>query len=357
MGTYTASIIMTCFSMLVLIFLAKGGTTLTKTAKRGTIISAALIMLCSASECIGVMLDGADPSFRILHIIAKIIELSVTPVIPAVFANAFFPIKAKKAAVVFFAVHGAVEVLSAFLGITFYVDEQNVYHHCTFYAAYYAAIAVGVIFLAVSVVMFNLSYQGRHKAPLYLLVAFVLTGVSVQAVNESIRVVWLTVAFGIILFYIYYCSTILHVDGLTGLMNRRSYDNRIQNEHNRVGILFFDVNNFKGINDQYGHQFGDKCLISVSKAIRTAYGKDGLCYRIGGDEFCVILDKRIQRVDELNAAFDNAMAKRRAKESRLPTVSVGYSVFEPESMTFKDAISAADMNMYQVKNKAKAEQK
>ena len=51
----------------------------------------------------------------------------------------------------------------------------------------------------------------------------------------------------------------------------------------------FDVDNFKQINDHYGHVQGDVCLAEIAECIKKVYANDGYCYRTGGDEFCVLL--------------------------------------------------------------------
>ena len=141
---------------------------------------------------------------------------------------------------------------------------------------------------------------------------------------------------------------ILQVDALTGLLNRKSYDSRIRTEKHRAVVLFFDINNFKSINDSYGHSFGDMCIKSVGKALKSAYGRAGLCYRIGGDEFCVIIDRHIYTADisELNSEFIRLIEKSREKDSRMPTVAMGSAVFEPKRNRLADAISEADSQMY-----------
>ena len=53
-------------------------------------------------------------------------------------------------------------------------------------------------------------------------------------------------------------------------------------------VFLFDVDAFKAINDTYGHQYGDECLHTIAAAIRETFSSVGLCYRIGGDEFCVL---------------------------------------------------------------------
>lgn len=354
MSTYIACITMAVFSMLILMFFTFSNYTVSKSARRGIIASAVLIMCCSAAECLGVLLDGADPCLRWLHMAVKFAELAVAPFIPIVFANAFQPSKLRKACFILLAIHAAVQFLSIFFGITFYVDENNVYHHCALYDIYYVAIAVCAAYMVYSIAMFGKRFQHLDKAVLAMIVTFVVAGVACQALDEAIRIVWLVVAIGTILFYIYYCTIIIQVDGLTELMNRSTYERRITSQRRRAGILFFDVNDFKDINDKYGHQFGDECLCAVAKALKIAYGKSGLCYRIGGDEFCVILDRRIDLVQELNADFNSAMEKMRAKEPRLPSVSIGNSLYEPGSMTFQEAIANADAHMYEVKKQSKA---
>lgn len=355
MTTYIACIAMAVFSMLILILFTLRNFTVSDSARRGIIISAILIIVCSSAECLGLLLNGAAPDLRIPHMIVKFTELSVAPFIPIVFANAFQPHRSRRIFFIVQAVHAAVQFLSMFFGITFYVDENNIYHHCTFYDVYYVAISASAVFMMYAIAKFGKRFQSQNKTVLVMIVVFVVAGVTCQALEESIRIVWLTVAIGTILFYIYYCTVIIQVDALTELMNRSAYERRVRSEQKRVGILFFDVNDFKTINDKFGHQFGDESLSAVAKSLRKAYGKDGVCYRIGGDEFCVILNRHIDSVKELDLDFQNAMAKMRLKESNLPTVSIGFSVFEPGSMTFQEAIAKADAQMYEAKKTSKAE--
>lgn len=354
MNIYIACIGMTVFSMLILILFSFRNFTVSLSAKRGIIFSAVLVIVCSSAECLGLLLDGAAPSFRIPHMIVKFIELSVTPFIPIVFANAFQPHKSRLVFLIMQAVHALIQFLSIFSGITFWVDENNVYHHCAFYDNYYIAVAASTAFMLYSIAMFGRRFQSQNKTVLAMIALFMATGVTCQAVNESIRIVWITVAIGSILFYIYYCTVMIQVDALTELMNRNAYERRVKSEQRRVGILFFDVNDFKKINDKYGHQFGDESLREVAKALRKVYGKFGLCYRIGGDEFCVILTKRIESAQELDLDFSSMIAKNRLKEPRLPSVSTGFSIFEPGKMTFQEAIANADANMYEAKKRNKA---
>jgi diguanylate cyclase (GGDEF)-like protein/PAS domain S-box-containing protein len=82
-------------------------------------------------------------------------------------------------------------------------------------------------------------------------------------------------------------------DGLTGLTNRRTFDSFLRREyeaHDIISVLLFDIDNFKGYNDTYGHQAGDRCLQAVAKIIGDATSdSSGLSARYGGEEFAVVL--------------------------------------------------------------------
>ena len=130
------------------------------------------------------------------------------------------------------------------------------------------------------------------------------------------------------------------LDGLTGLLNRRSFDDRLTQEVRRafraerpLALLMVDVDDFKPYNDAHGHQIGDECLRKVALAIRGALSRAGdVAARYGGDEFSVILPgaDRIgalrvaesirQRVDALR------IANRFSAISQTVTLSIGGCV-------------------------------
>lgn len=111
-------------------------------------------------------------------------------------------------------------------------------------------------------------------------------------------------------------------------------------------ILLFDVNGFKCVNDSFGHSYGDECLKKVAFALREAYADHGKCFRIGGDEFCAILDGDDIDVEGLNKRFGQLIEAERKHDGRFPNVSVGYGVFCPGKADVRAAIDEADRMMY-----------
>lgn len=85
-------------------------------------------------------------------------------------------------------------------------------------------------------------------------------------------------------------------DALTGLYNRRAFAetmrrelSRAQRSHMPLSLVFFDIDNFKALNDQYGHGAGDDALRRVARAITQVMRNEDLAFRYGGDEFCIVL--------------------------------------------------------------------
>ncbi|HLN48235.1 MAG TPA: diguanylate cyclase, partial [Steroidobacteraceae bacterium] len=157
-------------------------------------------------------------------------------------------------------------------------------------------------------------------------------------------------------------------DGLTGIQNRRMFDQYIHREWHqairegkRIAVLLIDIDCFKDYNDRYGHQAGDECLRAVALTLsRSARRPLDFVARYGGEEFAVVLDDasreyvaevltRIQRsVAELNIPHE---ASRVA--SRL-TVSIGAAFILPgSSRTPEGLIQLADEALYSAKEQGR----
>lgn len=153
-------------------------------------------------------------------------------------------------------------------------------------------------------------------------------------------------------------------DPLTGLPNRRLFNELLdqaikhaERENYQVAVLFIDLDRFKAINDSLGHQVGDKLLREVSDRINRCLRKNDVLARLGGDEFIVMLDKiHSQEQAELIAKMiiHSLQAEFNINNCEIfSTASIGISVFPKDGSDVDSTIKAADMAMYQVKNKGK----
>ena len=112
------------------------------------------------------------------------------------------------------------------------------------------------------------------------------------------------------------------------------------------------MNDLKECNDLYGHENGDKYIKMVSEVLIRIVGVDGRCYRIGGDEFCVIMPKTGQNeIDNKLTAILREIQELNKKGFVVPvSVAAGYAVFDSEyDQTLEDTMKRADVLMYQNK--------
>ena len=150
-------------------------------------------------------------------------------------------------------------------------------------------------------------------------------------------------------------------DPLTGLYNRKFFEDDLAKyfiSKNKGIFLLIDVDNFKTVNDMYGHVFGDNVLCKFSKIISNNVGPRDLAGRIGGDEFAVFL-KGDYSDDEVNSYCDMILTcvhneMRDASElSYNPSVSIGISVSPDDGVDFQTLYHRADKALYYVKQNGK----
>ena len=157
-------------------------------------------------------------------------------------------------------------------------------------------------------------------------------------------------------------TVLARTDGLTGLPNRRSYDERVASEWRRaaqlgvpLALLIVDADHFKQFNDWFGHQRGDDVLRAVAECLRRTYSSGGLSFRIGGEGFVVLLPAL-----DATAASDVAERVRRSvvnlqiahapEVGSVATVSIGVASAEPGTGGTPDALFvAADAALYAAK--------
>ena len=191
-----------------------------------------------------------------------------------------------------------------------------------------------------------------------IIFTFLAIGVVFPNIEKDIKIEWLTVAIAMILFYIYYCNMMNQLDVLTELLNRRTYEVHKSSLKRKAFILIIDVNNFKDVNDRLGHTLGDSCLKTIASVIRNVYKKYGRSYRIGGDEFCVIIDKIFNfsniNIEDLNSKLHEKLSRQRWESEKIPSVAIGYALFDPKTMQISDAIKEADAQMYKNKKQIKS---
>lgn len=158
-------------------------------------------------------------------------------------------------------------------------------------------------------------------------------------------------------------------DALTNLVNRRHFYDlvdqamlRSKRLRSRLAILFMDLDGFKQVNDFYGHEAGDDLLVKVSQRCVEAVRQTDIVARIGGDEFCVLMEN-VSNKRDCSKVAKNLIDVISQKFELTPGnahigVSIGIALFDPEKngeLTGDNLISMADQAMYKIKTKGKGD--
>ena len=157
-------------------------------------------------------------------------------------------------------------------------------------------------------------------------------------------------------------------DGLTGLANRRSFDETLEAEFRRaersclpLGLLMIDVDHFKLFNDTYGHQSGDDALRAVANALAATVGRPGdMVARYGGEEFTVLLPGTgeagaMTLATAIHARLEALTLLHAGSERGRVTVSIGVAALEPRQLLTRSdmLVRAADLAMYAAKTEGR----
>jgi diguanylate cyclase (GGDEF)-like protein/PAS domain S-box-containing protein len=153
-------------------------------------------------------------------------------------------------------------------------------------------------------------------------------------------------------------------DALTGLYNRHRFNEElarltadVARQSSRVALLFFDLDDFKYINDTFGHRAGDAMLIRVAGEVGGQVRRNEIFARLGGDEFAILvpdISDEMLRVlaDRITRSIESVRFQFEGQNLRL-TSSLGIAIFPDHADNAEDLIARADTAMYQAKDAGK----
>lgn len=155
------------------------------------------------------------------------------------------------------------------------------------------------------------------------------------------------------------------VDSLTGLFNRRAFEKKVQEEferatryHNPLALMILDIDNFKTINDTYGHHGGDAALVKISETLRQKTRQSDFPSRYGGEEFVLVLpetdqDSALQVAGKIHEEIRSCTFGTPERPFAL-TVSIGLaSTSSKHYSDWRQMLDDADQALYVAKNSGK----
>ena len=154
-------------------------------------------------------------------------------------------------------------------------------------------------------------------------------------------------------------------DSLTNLNNRAAFEIKIKkidnnlNSYSSIWCFSIDVNNLKDINDNLGHKYGDYLIINCATIIKNTFGDLGFCYRIGGDEFIVLLcNLSHSEIQNLITKLYYMIDQHNSNSGIKISLAMGYDAFDNnQDTTLSSLISRSDKLMYNNKSKIKCSYK
>jgi len=153
-------------------------------------------------------------------------------------------------------------------------------------------------------------------------------------------------------------------DALTGLANRRLFNEIMlqtirsaKRDNISCALLYIDLDDFKDVNDEYGHEAGDQVLVKIAKRIKSSVRESDTIARIGGDEFIVLLHKTIDR-DDIKATAEKILKKLtqpiEVKENEVKvSASIGITISPDDGIDLDALMSKADSALYSCKKQGR----
>lgn len=257
-------------------------------------------------------------------------------------------------------------ILSPFLKLEFYVTQYNIYERGTLFFVP-AFIAYFYLFCGFIVIYTNRANLKRIEfLPLLLFGVFPALASLLQILIYGLLMMWCSITFSLIILYLYLQQQMIHIDHLTGAWTREMFLNYLgdrikQKKSKNFSIVFIDVNDFKKINDTFGHNEGDKTLVNLVSIMKGILKSEDFITRYGGDEFVLFLnvDTKRETEDIIMKIYDALEEYNEVSNiSYKLSISCGYEMYNfDKPMTIDEYINHVDKLMYKDKIRRKSKNK
>lgn len=255
-------------------------------------------------------------------------------------------------------VNGVLALASCFWPALFYITDDNTYMR-------------GTLFFMSPLIsyfcyFFHLVFLYRNRKRMNKETLVVLSSLSALPAFLSVLqlqyfvylTIWNSIALALVVNYIFIMYSQAKYDRLTGLGNRLTYEECLAGlygeRHALLSVINIDLDDFKQINDLFGHQEGDRALKFFAEQLKTVFAENGEAIRLGGDEFIILLRER--RNDKLEAYMKNLKERvelfnRHNEMSYNLQFSYGMAVFDRSYGDIYEFIRHSDRLMYEAKQR------
>lgn len=331
-----------------------------------------LVFFALLLETVSILLNNQDlKQFVVLHKLVNIIGFILAPVI--IFIGSIFnkewinrfqkeKIVVNKILLIPLIINGVAALISYNGNGIFHVTSQNIYERGPLF---FITPCVTYIFFSYNLYIIykhreKLTYSEFCTLGLLYIVPAIFT--SIQLRYSIYLTAWNSAAIIIVISYIFILNDQAYRDTLTGLQNRLAYDHYAQNisrkKLEKLNIVYIDIDNFKAINDRYGHCEGDEAIKVFAYLLRESFQlRQKKLIRLGGDEFLIILEnqpaeKVTAYIESLSQNFED-YNNSGEKPYRL-RFSYGRSCYIKSVENICQLLECADKSMYEQKQNKKS---
>lgn len=245
-------------------------------------------------------------------------------------------------------IEAVIVITSPYTHLMFYFDQNNGFHRGPLgYIAHILSAGYDIAFIVVAIQLRRSSEFNEIMTAFYI----VIVTSTATLLESGLGLKFLlpgAMAISCTIYYTYLYVQIYKFDGLTELLNRRSfYTSSEKMKNSNFAIISIDLNDLKKVNDTNGHQAGDIFICTVANTLKIASHKKYRLYRTGGDEFMAL---GLNQDEDSACSFINEV-KELLNDTQY-TASYGYAMYEA-GMDFEGVCASADMNMYEDKKNKK----
>ena len=276
----------------------------------------------------------------------------LVPVIPIILFIYIFPKKLQWYYYLPFAVSAMMVFLSLFYPFVFtyaYEDGRYNYQQGMFYFLPIVAASFYVLLILIYSLTDRNSVESHERITITVIGVIIIGLVAYEYFYLSNGIIFNICAVLLMVFYFFTLLSKLRVDGLTSLLSHHKLilDLNEYNHKSNLIIVMCDIDNFKSINDEYGHLTGDKIIASIAQLIKTIFENYGRIYRAGGDEFAMLLDASKINIDETKKLIESV-------EDNDWEIKLSYGIVPyHRNDDIKDSLNEADAMMYHFKKDIK----
>jgi diguanylate cyclase (GGDEF)-like protein len=252
-------------------------------------------------------------------------------------------------------------ILNQFFGWFYTINKDNIYSRGPYFLLPAIISVIIIVISIIWVIKYRNEVEKRNYMALALFAVPPLFGILLQLLFYGISLVLNSMVLSILIAYLFIQNQSISIDHLTGLYNRKRCESYMKEKINaftkkrRFSGIMLDINNFKKINDTFGHDTGDEALIATGKLLKSCIRANDFLSRFGGDEFVLVLD--IDNEKELESTINriNNKVEEFNNKGSYPfklSFSMGYAVYDfKTNMGYEGFIKLIDQLMYEDKDR------